>query len=226
MKILVLSDIHANLDALSMFHDEIKAADAILCIGDIIGYYVDVNEVIEIIRAVGAIAVCGNHEHFLNYGVPKACSEHVQWGIDYATAVISEENLQYLQKLPLLWSGVLDGCKFLIAHGSPWNPIADYMYEDSEKISQLTSFDVDFVIIGQTHRPWIDDATRPIVINAGSVGQSRHKVGVATAILIDSKSKSVDILERDYDTKPMIERCVMRGASNWVNKHLVHPHKL
>ena len=70
MRILMISDIHANLPALLTLEPEIEAADLTLVGGDLIGYYCDVNEVIAFVIHHGLTCVRGNHDHFLLPGVP------------------------------------------------------------------------------------------------------------------------------------------------------------
>ena len=221
MKVLVLSDIHANLFALNEYFNDILEADYVICVGDIVGYYTYVNEVVDLMRKHCHIAVKGNHEYFLEHGAPDTCSEHVKWALSQANRVISASNRDYLKKLPLMWSGEIGGRRFLVAHGSPWSPITDYLYSDSDKIAKLSDFDVDYVICGQTHRPWIKSDCNPCIINAGSIGQSRHKIGVANAVTIDTVTNEVEILEREYNVSRLVDACVSEGAGNWITKHLL-----
>ena len=65
MKIAVIADIHANLDALRAVLDEAPPVDCWLCAGDAVGYYTDVNEVCLLLREMGVHAVRGNHDAYV-----------------------------------------------------------------------------------------------------------------------------------------------------------------
>ena len=109
MRILMISDIHANLPALLTLESEIEVADLTLVGGDLIGYYCDVNEVIAFVIRHGLTCVRGNHDHYLLHGVPDRVQPHVKWALAYAERVITPDHRAYLASLPLIWSQVVDG---------------------------------------------------------------------------------------------------------------------
>ena len=84
MRVAVISDIHANAVALRSIEEVLEQADVIMCLGDFVGYYCEVNEVIDIMRSLDAISVLGNHDDFLLRGCKDSAPDHVKWGIEYA----------------------------------------------------------------------------------------------------------------------------------------------
>lgn len=220
MQIALVSDIHANVFALDALREVLQGADIVMCLGDLIGYYCQVNESIEKIRELNAICVRGNHDDFLLRGCPDHASDHVRWGITYADRVITDANRRYLQSLPLMWGGEVGRRRWLLAHGSPWRPLDDYMYRDRCDLEAMRRFDVDLIAVGQTHRPWVDQQSRPVVINVGSVGQSRHATALACAVLVETDTLAIRLIEKPYDAAPVIELARKNGAEDWVTKHL------
>lgn len=220
MRVALIADVHANIDGLRAISDVLESADRVLCLGDLVGYYTDVNEVIDEVRHLDAFCVLGNHDWFLLHGCPESAPEAVRFGVDHARDVITAANREWLSRQPLLWSGEIDNRVWLLCHGSPWNPLEDYLYADNPKLDRLGEFDCDVLACAQTHRPLLREGARPIVVNPGSVGQSRHQPGVACAAVIDSVSLACEMLERPYDTAAVADRARAAGAGAWVQKHL------
>lgn len=197
MKILVLSDIHAQYNALQALRNEMQAADHILCLGDIVGYHTQVNEVIDELRQYKNLTcIMGNHDDFLLRGYPNELPSAVKRGIDYAKNAITVSNKNWLASLPISWAGFMDGISFLLVHGSPWSPFKDYLYTNSPLIAKLAAFDYDIICFGQTHRAYVQTINRPYLINPGSVGQSRDRKDLACALAIDTREMSFTPIER------------------------------
>jgi putative phosphoesterase len=221
MRIALISDLHANTTALEALADVVSGADRVVCLGDLVGYYCGVNEVIGAVREMGALCVLGNHDDFLLHGCPADAPEAVRWSIGYADRVIDPGHRDWLAKLPLAWGGNLGGTTWLAVHGSPWSPLGDYIYADSPKLQGLAAFDYDVVALGQTHRPLQRMDGRPRLVNPGSVGQSRHAPAVACAAVVDTETMACEAVERPYDPSRVIEAARRNGASHWITKHLV-----
>lgn len=221
MKVALISDIHGNAAALHQLYPRLEQADCVMCLGDFVGYYCQINEVMDALRPLNPICVLGNHDHFLLHGCPPSAPDSVQWSIQHAQEVISQPNHHFLAALPLVWSGEVGGCRFLLAHGSPWRPLTDYLYRDRCDCSALRAFDVDVVAFGQTHRPWLDERERPSIVNVGSVGQSRHVAAQACMTLFDTEDRSIVMIERSYDPTAVLEHARQLGAGEWITKHMM-----
>ncbi len=222
MQVALISDIHANAVALRTLGHILSQVDVVICLGDITGYYCEVNEVLDLLRTYNPICVLGNHDYFLLNGCPNSAPDHVKWAVAYGDKVISKNHREYLAALPHVWGGEVGRLRFLLSHGSPWRPLTDYLYCDKLDINALRQFDVDVIAFGQTHRLWFDKSQRPLLINAGSVGQSRHVPGRACAIIIDVDTMQFHTIEKPYDPTPIIDLSLLHGAKDWVFKHFAN----
>lgn len=200
MNIMVISDIHANHDALKVFAPELRNADLVLCLGDIVGYNAQVNEAIDALREIkNMITIMGNHDMFLLRGCPSNLPPKVQEGIQFADRTIRSDNRAWLSSLPVSWGGFIDGSLFYLVHGSPWSPFCDYMYQDSPLLEQTERFEYDVLAFGQTHRSYLRQDKGPILINPGSIGQSRDRKGFACALQLCTRPWKFNFLERPID---------------------------
>jgi predicted phosphodiesterase len=228
MRAIILSDIHANFEALKKLGSAVQDADLRICLGDVIGYYCQVNEVVDFVRRYDFLCIRGNHDDFLTAGCPAGASDAVRFGIEYADRIIDPDHRRWLAGLPLIWGGFLGGessddrCSVLLCHGSPWQPLRDYIYADSPLLPQLEHFSFDLIAFGQTHRPIAIDHGSRTLLNPGSVGQSRHRYAVACAASLDISSRPcISMIETAYDTGPVIRMAIQAGAGDWIRKHLV-----
>ncbi len=220
MRIAIISDIHSNLPALLAVEGVLREADAVICLGDLVGYYCQVNEVLDFVRTLNAICILGNHDYFLLAGCPAPVPEAVKFGIAYADRVIFSNHRAWLARLPLTWGGLLAGKSVLAVHGSPWRPVTDYLYADSPRLAGLGEFDFDLIAFGQTHRSLFHHSKRPWLLNPGSVGQSRNNSGQAASAVWDTERGTIEMIERSYDPTPVIELALENGAGDWIRTHL------
>lgn len=223
MNTVILSDIHANLPALLALRPAIVEADLVVCLGDITGYYCQVNEVLDFLRDLPAsLCVRGNHDQFVLDACPRDAPEAVQFGVEFARRVIKPGHRKWLQELPLLWGGMIGGRSALLTHGSPFAPLTGYLYEDQIGKARLGDFAFDLIAFGQTHRP-LFIAGHPMLVNPGAVGQSRHQPALACAARFDSASMSIEPIAAPYDPQPVIDLARRHGAADWITRHLVMP---
>jgi putative phosphoesterase len=221
VRIVVLSDIHANFGALKTLKGILAEADVVLCLGDFVGYYTDVNEVLDFCRALNAISIRGNHDEYLLSGCPQSAPEAVHFGIEFADRVIYDEHRRWLATLPLVWGGPVGERTLLLSHGSPFRPLMDYLYSDKVAGASLEKFDFDLLAFGQTHRPFSVTAQRPLLLNPGSVGQSRQSPGVACAARLNTEDMGIELVQFHYDPHAVIARAKEKGAGDWITKHLL-----
>ena len=220
MRLALISDIHANYEALNSLSDVLSNVDLVLCLGDTVGYYCQVNEVIDSIRSLNALCILGNHDSYLLNGCPANTNPAVRFGIEFAERIITAENRQWLASLPLLWGGVIGERSFLLTHGSPWRPLDDYLYANNPTLTQLDAFDYDVIAFSQTHRSMQRLEQRPYLLNPGSVGQSRDLVAHSCSLVMDTETMIVEKVQRAFDPISVIDLCLQNGAGPWINKHL------
>jgi putative phosphoesterase len=199
MRLALVSDIHANFDALAVVADLLEGADRVVCLGDCVGYYRQVNEVLDYMRSIEPVCVLGNHDLFALTKCPPSANQAVRSGVEHAAATMTRQNRAWLESLPVIWAGRLDNIVLLAVHGSPWRPLDDYLYADDARLRGLSEFEVDVVALGQTHRGFVSKGTRPQVVNPGSVGQPRDLPGTASVALIDTADLDSLLVRRTLD---------------------------
>ncbi len=220
MKIAVISDIHANFEAIKVLDGFLKNADTVICLGDLTGYYCQVNEVVDYIRDLGAYCVMGNHDYFVLHGCPPHLPLAVTFGVQFADSVIHANNRHWLAQLPLVWSSCFAGITILMSHGSPWNPLEDYLYANNPKLAGLAEFQYDVIAFGQTHRTFVQTSKRPFLLNPGSVGQPRDTNKQASMLLLDTTTMMVEQIRQPFDAEAVVRLAEQNGAQDWIGKHM------
>jgi putative phosphoesterase len=225
MRIGFIADLHANAAALSAITDVLDTCDRVVCLGDFVGYYCQVNEVIDLVRKYDPLCILGNHDDFVLHGCPSDFPDSVRFGIEFADRVITPTNRAWLADMPQVWGGKIGGLPCLLFHGSPWKPMEDYLYADSPLLADLDHFEFDILAFGQTHRPLIRLEKRPVLINPGSVGQSRDAklLGKACALVFDTETMQPELVARTYDMEAVVDEAVHNGADAWAHKFLPQP---
>jgi putative phosphoesterase len=220
MKVLLLSDIHGNYEALAAILAACSDYDRLLCLGDVVGYYGQVNEVVETLIERKAIGVRGNHEQMLKHRA-LGVSEAVQHGLDLAEHALTGANRAWLEALPLTLGLELAGRTFLLVHGSPWQPVDEYLYPDSAKLGALDEFAYEAICWGHTHREVILRSPEGRwLLNPGSVGQSRTQRGKAMAISLDTETMEPQLLCVPYDIEPVMVATEKFRPAPWARKSL------
>ena len=232
MRALIISDIHANLEA---FHAILADAetrgpiDEIWCLGDIVGYGPDPGPVIELLRQHDHAAIAGNHdwaaigridtEDFNPYARAAAL-----WTRDN----LSQEHVEYLESLPL----TLVKEDFTLAHGSPRDPIWEYMVTETAALASVERLESRHGLVGHSHLPFLcrveahemrcdyiefpvdtpvalDDGT--LFINPGGAGQPRDRDPRTTYVLFDSGQGAVTRFRVPYDIPATQEKMWQAG---------------
>ncbi|MBU2708286.1 metallophosphoesterase family protein [Zooshikella marina] len=167
MKMGVISDVHGNYVALQRVLKalETESVDAIYCLGDIVGYYPQVNECCRALRQQHIHCIMGNHDWYMVGGYC-ARSKSVNICIDYQRSIIDEDHLNWLSTLPL-YRTVND---IHMLHGGWTNPLDEYLKPEAAYFSKLRG---QFFFSGHTHRQILCDYGDQIYCNPGSVGQPR-----------------------------------------------------
>jgi len=221
MRILFISDIHANLEALLTLENYIQSADMTICLGDIVGYHCHVNEVIELLIKHNVVCIQGNHDRYLFEGLEnqtKVINDSVRFGLEVANKIITFENQLWLKGLPISIGLNVDNLSILCCHGSPWNPTNGYVYEDSTQFLQMENFQYDYIALGHTHRQFIKYG-KLVIFNPGSVGQARDREGIVCAKILDTLSKEFEDIYINYDFQKEIDYSKKCGAKDWIYKH-------
>lgn len=159
MRILVLSDIHANQVALeSVLDDASGGYDQVWCLGDIVGYGPSPNECVEIIREIADVCVVGNHDWAVidRAGISvddfNPMARHaVLWTRDQ----LAEENRSYLESLPARPTRPDQAPQLLVTHASPRESVLEYVLTPGIALENFAHFEELICLLGHTHKPAI-----------------------------------------------------------------------
>ncbi len=227
MRIALFSDIHANLPALESCLSSIdkQNPDALYCLGDLVGYNVWPNEVINEIRKRNIPVIAGNYDFGIGRNSDECgCAyktekdkEMGKVSIRFTNSVICDNERKYLRSLPahikIEYQLNDDKLNILLVHGSP-RKNNEYLFEDREEKSLLRIMkdaDAHIMCFGHTHKPYhrtLKDGSHFLhAINIGSVGKPKdgNAKGCYVMLEIDERNSllqdnlSVEFIRFDYD---------------------------
>jgi predicted phosphodiesterase len=163
-----ISDIHGNYAALTAVLAEIDALAIaeIFCVGDVAGYYSEVNECCDELRARQIPTVLGNHDWYLGGNGHCQRSKSVNDCLAYQRTVISDANLVWLRSLPVAF----DCDSFRMVHGGWEDPVDEYLDPSAEYFAHLPG---SHFVSGHTHVQLACQFPQQSYCNPGSVGQPR-----------------------------------------------------
>lgn len=222
MKVVFISDIHSNLEALKAVLKEIDELkiEKFFCLGDVVGYGSDCNMCCEIIRQRKIPSILGNHEVAViksnALGFNPIASEAIFWTIDH----ITEENLEFLKTFPEKIEVTLDGLKILIVHGSPFDPINEYVFPNYPLERIVDAVDAKIIIMGHTHIPFVKEVKGCLIVNSGAVGQPRDRNPNACYAILDTEKRNVEIFRVKYDVKTTAEKIIKSGLPQFLAQRL------
>ena len=226
----IIADIHANLNAFESVLDDIEGrggVDELWCLGDIVGYGPDPHECIELLRQYKHVCVAGNHDWAaigrvsttdFNPDAALAC----QW----TAGQLTERDIRYLEKLPM----EIDKDSFKLVHGSPREPIWEYVISTSIARENFNFFRSPYCLVGHSHVPVVfreEDGSctssrlvdnvglavgeSRLILNPGGVGQPRDGDPRASYAIYDSESRMVRLHRITYDIIITQDRMMQRG---------------
>ncbi|MBG0788702.1 MAG: metallophosphoesterase family protein [Anaerolineaceae bacterium] len=231
MRTLILSDIHSNLTALQAVLENAAPFDRVFCLGDVVGYGPDPNECIETLRELPELAcVKGNHDAAILGEIDiHAFNTEARLSLEWLVSQLSPENYRWLRERP----EILEMGEFTLAHGSPRNPVWEYVMELSVARWNMAIFDTRYCLVGHTHIPCIfkkDGETvesthlyligpdQPFqlnlksIVNPGSVGQPRDRNPLSSYMIYDDAEELPWIYRRiPYDVEAVQERILAAG---------------
>ena len=177
MKLLIVSDIHANLEALETVLAE--PHDELWVLGDLVNYGPNPGEVVDLIRRHASLAVQGNHDYAVGAGADPQCSpafrEMARAMQKYTETLLNAEQRAFLRTLPPAAERTIDGYRFFLCHATPAEPLFRYCpAEPAPWARQTAGLQADIVLTGHTHLPFLMNLEERQIANPGSVGQPKH----------------------------------------------------
>lgn len=209
-KLALISDIHGNINALNIVLEKIKAEkiSKLLICGDFTGYYYHTKEVLDALNGWEYEAIQGNHDYLLGNYEKLDLIQKVEYKEKYGSSLekasneLSQEQIKFFKKLPKTKKIEIDGKSILLCHGVPWDR-DKYVYPDTpaELLEKFKGYKEDIIIMGHTHYPMEMKVGGKLLLNPGSVGQTRNwKPGAYWAVL-DAKSGKTEFRSEKYDTE-------------------------
>jgi predicted phosphodiesterase len=192
--IALISDLHGNYDALKAVLRELDGLGVvdILCLGDVAGYYTEVNECCEELRRRKVKTVMGNHDWYLVAGSFCPRSKSVNDCLKHQRKVITRANLEWLRRLPLF---LKIGGLFLV-HGGWTNPLDEYLEPTGEYFERVEG---RFFASGHVHQQILRRFGHKVYCNPGSVGQPRDNDPRAAFAVFDGREFSLHRVEYDIE---------------------------
>lgn len=206
MRILVVSDIHANWAALEAIREPF---DVCLCLGDLVDYGPDPSQCVRWAMNHATYAVRGNHDH----GAAQGIEVVGEAGFRYLTRVtrdsvwqsLDAEERRYLLQLPVTQRATIDGVKFLLVHATPRDPLDEYVLKDRITWERrLQNIDADIVCVGHSHMQFHLKANDSIVLNPGSVGLPRDGDPRAAYAVIENRR--IELKRAEYPSERTVRR--------------------
>jgi diadenosine tetraphosphatase ApaH/serine/threonine PP2A family protein phosphatase len=238
MRILVLSDVHANLPALEAVLASAPAHDVIWSLGDTVGYGANPNECLDLLAGAGADpALVGNHDLAAVGLLPIGWfNVFAAQAAGWTSTQLTEEN-RFRIRSSFTSASVDD---YFLVHGSPRDPARDYVQTLDEAANALGAVAERIVLCGHTHVPMFVElvpgadartrSTEPGVpyplagmralINPGSVGQPRDRDPRASVVLLDTDAQYVTWHRIRYDIAATQEAIRRAGLADELAKRL------
>lgn len=243
MRILVISDIHANLTAFETVLEDSKGDwEYVWCLGDVVGYGPDPNECVDLLKTLPHLCLAGNHDWAaLGRLDIRTFNPDARKAVTWTRDTLTPENTAYLEALPTTF--VIG--QYTLAHGSPREPVWEYILEPIVASLNFSNFETPYCLVGHTHQPVIYELlneqgdtdmiapvyrqTRPlngrrVIVNPGSVGQPRDQNPDAAYAILDVERNVWEHRRVPYDIAAvqkrmaqfeMPERLIARLAHGW-----------
>jgi putative phosphoesterase len=177
MRILIISDVHANIEALHALNERY---DHLLCLGDLVDYGPSPREALQFLQERASYVVRGNHDTAVGYYSDCQCVQpYRRLSVatrDYMWQVLDEDHLSYLRKLPVNRTLELGGARFFLCHAAPSNNLYRYLPCDSPDAvwqEEAAQVNAEFILIGHTHQQFVKAVGQKIFVNPGSLGQPK-----------------------------------------------------
>lgn len=243
MRYLILSDMHANWDAFEVVlrRARRKRFDAVLVLGDLVGYGAAPNQVVEAVRRLGPrlYTVRGNHDKVVA-GIDNGANfnQTALTAAQWTTGRLTPANLRYVRNLPQGPIEIEPG--MAVCHGSPLDEDT-YVFSDVDAYEIFSQYTVPLVFFGHTHIPSLfslegrrlgvmalrgDGGTILLhpegryLINPGSIGQPRDRDPRASYMVYDSRRRVVRWYRVPYPIAEAQQRIRRAGLPNSLAERL------
>jgi predicted phosphodiesterase len=246
MRYFILSDIHSNIEALEACVDRAKNAgyDSVLCCGDIVGYGPNPVEAIDVIRALNAVTIRGNHDR-VAAGLDEAeqFNPNARLAAYWTRAKLSDSYRGYLANLP---PGPLEINEYAqLVHGAITDE-DDYIFTEADADENLLLADKKITFFGHSHFPGVFSLGREgystmartyecdeftavkcepdtkMFVNPGSVGQPRDSDPRASFAIWDQDDSRIEFYRVEYDIRETQKKMRDAQLPGYLIERLAH----
>lgn len=210
MRLLIISDIHGNKEAL----DAVMAVshDEVICLGDLVDYGPSPGECIDVLMQQKILTIMGNHDSAVAFRMDCGCGyayKHLSRSTrEYTWDVLNDNQIEFLRKLKINIKREENGKMLYFTHGSPLS-FYDYIKPDTpeERIKDyMKEVEADFLFIGHSHLPFVMRVGAVTLVNPGSVGQPRDGDTRASCAIFDTDTLKADIIRVEYDMENVFRK--------------------
>jgi predicted phosphodiesterase len=239
MRALIISDVHANLEALEAVLADARAKggfDEVWCLGDVVGYGPDPGPCVDLLRGQELICVGGNHDY-------AACG---RVGVEAFNSYAAEAVLWTASQLSKEQKGFLAGLReverregFTLVHGTLKEPVWEYMVNQYAAMDTFGRMESAYCLVGHSHLsfvcseaggmalfgPLVEGSpvkleSQRLIFNPGSVGQPRDGDARASYALYDREASRITRHRVGYEVGRVQERMRRAGLPEYLAKRL------
>lgn len=245
MRVAVLSDIHANIEAFrAVLHDLENRADRTLNLGDLVGYNASPNACVDLARDLGMHSIQGNHDQAVCHPeLAQGFNIFAQKAIIWTRSELTEDNIRYL-------SGLKENCRIdnaVAFHGSPESTFSyiglHFQAKATLRMMKKGKLGMANVcLFGHTHirKVWQMDIRGKVapleipsdgivrlhddefyLLNPGSVGQPRNGDNHSSYLIMNSEEKTVEFRQVEYDIPETMKKIMAAGLPDFFASRLL-----
>lgn len=228
MRLLVLGDIHGNLEALTAVLKDARRLgfDRAVSVGDAVGYGADPSACLALLRDLKAGIVMGNHDQAATGGLPlDTFNSYAREAVEWTAGRLSAGEMAFLKALPY----VIREKDYAVSHGTlHQSDEFRYLLTEAEAVASLTVLDRPVCFLGHTHMPvWVRregedleiaqteaapvEKGRPVLVNVGSVGQPRDGDPRTVYCLYDTEKEEAVLHRLSYDLEETGRKILAAG---------------
>lgn len=208
MKVLIISDVHANYGALQTVLEK-EPFDKLIFLGDAVDYGPQPTEVVDSLYENADFKIMGNHDYAVINDVDCKCAPAMHHLSEYSRINISKklmakEDIEKLKSFKRELDVELDGMRLYMTHASPNNNLYGYLFSTE---AEMVTRDIEmkrfnYIMIGHTHFPMFYKGR---ILNPGSAGQPRDGNWKPWYATLDTSTEQVQFKRFDYDYNNTID---------------------
>lgn len=243
MKVILISDIHSNYEALKSFEKNVENAefDEIWCLGDVVGYGAEPNECIQWVKNNCKYILMGNHDYAILESQEKFLfNEYAKRAIEWTAERLFQGNKEFISSFKINFRIH----NVLLVHSSPSNPLKwKYIFSADEALYNFNFFEEKVCFIGHTHIPIIFefkeghlkiiypeyrmgkfvyrmDRDAKYLINPGSIGQPRDGDPRGSFCIFDLEYYLIEFFRFEYPVEKAAEKIFKNNLPPFLGERL------